>query len=109
MPGAVRLPSFMRAQLPHWEYLGGEALAVATESDATATLPSTCTIVVVRARGVALYYALNNPIVGAASPGYVPANGGEVIGPLSNLNTLIFYNADAATAGTAHLQYFREV
>lgn len=107
MPGAVRLKAFGRAQLPHWEYLGGERIDLDTDDKVAATLPNNCTIVEIRARGQALYYILNDANPSQAAPGYIPADGGEILGPLSNLNDLWFYSA--ADGAYAHVMYFREV
>jgi len=72
-----------------------------------ATLPSEATIVEIRAENADVYFGINVPIVTALSMGYVPANGGEIIGPLSNLNTLSFFGT-AAGAAVAHIMYFTE-
>jgi hypothetical protein len=108
MPGAKRLPATTYVQGPHWEYLGGELLEPTDAVAAQATLPSTCTIVVISVETQGTYYEINSPHVSASSPGYIPEDvGAQVIGPLANLNTLRFLG-DNATAADVHLQYFRE-
>jgi hypothetical protein len=52
-----------------------------------------------------VYYAINAAFAGLTSPGYVPADGAQVVGPLSNLNTLHIYGV---AGSVAHIQFFRE-
>ena len=95
-----------RILVPHWMYLGGQALTMDGTSQ-QAVLPSEATIVEIRAETADIYFGINAPIANVTSPGYVPANGGEIIGPLSNLNALTLYGT-AAGAGVAHIMYFTE-
>ena len=106
MPGALRLPAFGRAQLPAWEYLGGEAITMDGASHYGATIPSTTSIVEIRARDGECYFCINGAAASAGSPGYVPLNGAEIIGPLSNLVSLRVFSATANAV--AHIMYFVE-
>lgn len=106
MPGAMRLPAFGRAQLPAWEYLGGEALTLDGSDRQALTIPSTCSIIEIRAEGGEVYFKING-LATAASDGYIPEDGAEIIGPLSNLVSLTVFSTTASTV--AHIIYFREV
>lgn len=92
--------------LPPWQYLGGEMLTM-DGTQKNATIPSEATIVEIRARGGAVYFNLNGTVVsGPPGPGYIPQDGGEILGPLDQLNSLPMVGAAGAFA---HLLYFREV
>ena len=102
MPGAERLPAFSRAQLPAWYYLGGETLA--NPDDDALTLPDSCSAITISSEGGACYYAVNGAIASANSPGYIPEDGMQTIGPVANLAGVRVH----ATAATLHVQYWRE-
>ena len=107
MPGAQRKPSAERVALGSVRLLGGEVITC-DASDQAATLPSETSIVMIDARGGDVYYSINNPIASVApGPGYVPMNGGRILGPLTEpFNQFTVYGLVGAFA---HLQYFREV
>ena len=86
--------------LPAWVYLGGEAI-VGNAGNQPATIPAGATIAEIDAQGGDVYYALN----GGAMSGFVPENGGRILGPLQNLNSIVF---NFAVGGTAYIMYFRE-
>ena len=87
-----------------WYYIGGQMIGANGEKQAT--LPPDVTIVEIRARGGAVNFAINGVNCSATSPGYIPEDGAEIIGPLYNLERLWVYGADATTY--AHIMYFRE-
>jgi hypothetical protein len=107
MPGALRSKNTTHVQLPPWEYISGQTLTM-DGSNQLLTIPSTASIVEIDAEGAAVYYAINSPIASAVSPGYVPSEGGRIIGPLSILTQISIFGT-AAGAAVAHIQYFREV
>lgn len=91
--------------LPRWEYLGGFSNApggVSTEL----VVPPNATVVEMRPEAEDCYFSLNEGPATANSPGYIVAGGGEIIGPLSNLNQLFVL---LAVGGTLHVMFFREV
>jgi hypothetical protein len=51
------------------------------------------------------YYAINGAFAQADSPGYVPSDGGRIIGPLGNFNSLHIDGSDAIV----HVMWFKEV
>lgn len=95
-----------RVQLPYWEYLGGESITLDGATADAATIPSSATIVEIRAEAGEVYFEINSIEANANSPGYIPEDGGEIIGPLSNLIRLRFYSTTASTV--VHVMYFRE-
>ena len=104
---AIRLPGFTRTQLPHWEYLGHEELDVGDPvARQTATLPSECAIVELRARGGEIYFNING-LATVGSCGYIPEDQAEIIGPLSNLNSLTVTSSTADAV--CHCIFFKEV
>ena len=105
MPGAERLPAFARVQLPHWQFLGDEAPTLVADTRAALTLPSLCTIVEIRPEGAEVYFSING-LATTTSGGYIPEDGAEIIGPLSNLNTLTMISTGTPVV---HVLYFREV
>ena len=107
MPGAKRSTSTVRAQLPPWEYLGGESLNM-DDTPQALTIPSETSIITIDAEDAKVYYAVNGPLASAASPGYVPADQGRILGPISNLVSCSVFGV-LASAAIAHVQYFREV
>lgn len=114
IPGQITFNRDEKAFLPCWEYMGGECTdefdGAATQ---TANLPAdtagrvTATIVEIRARAGDVYFSINaGPgMCNATSPGFVPENGGEIIGPLHNLVTIELFGDNGAFA---HIMYFRE-
>jgi len=95
-------------KLPRWIYLGGEVLTMDGTTQAL-TIPSDCEIVEIDAETAEVYYQINgNATAAATTPGFVPTNGGRIIGPLGNTDfTMTVWGAAADTA-VAHIQYFRE-
>jgi hypothetical protein len=90
--------------LPHWRYLGGEAI-VLDGSGQTATIPTSTQIFVLRAETEDVNYVINSIVISPPSPGFVPRGGLEVAGPLTNLAVL---TVRGTVGGIAHIQYFRE-
>lgn len=107
MPGAVRPKFAQRVDVGVYEYLSGETLTMDGSSQALA-IPSDASIIQIDAETAAVYYAINGPIASAVSPGYIPTDGGRVIGPLSILNQVTLFGTGAGAA-VAHVQYFRVV
>lgn len=91
---------------PRWRYIQGETLMMDGTSQA-ATIPAGATIVEIRAETSDVYFRLNHSIANATSPGFVPQNGAEILGPLDNLSALTLWGA-AANAAVAHIMYFQE-
>lgn len=88
-----------------WTYVDGELITPGGAA-AAATVPTTATIVEIRPEGGACYFQINAGAPASAdSPGYVAEDGGEIVGPLSNLNSLQFF---AAVGTDIHVMYFRE-
>jgi len=106
MPGAKRLPAFARSQLPAWEYLSGETHTFAADEEWSATIPSEASIIEIRARGGEIYFGVNAIHASALSPGYIPEDGAEILGPLATLTSLRLFTATASTV--VHLMYFVE-
>jgi len=104
--GAIRLPGFGRAQLPSWEYLGGETYTLGADEGWSATIPDDASIVEIRAEAGELYFEPNAIHASALSPGYIPEDGAEIIGPLATFDSLRLFTSTASTV--AHLMYFRE-
>jgi len=91
-------------RLPCWYYIGGEFITA--NGEVLAALPADATAFTISARGGAVNYNVNGATCAPNSPGYVPEDGTQTVGPLSNLVRLCVYGADATTY--AHLQYWRE-
>lgn len=87
-----------------WHYMGGDVVTPGGASVQVVTLPAVATIVELRANGDDLYFEINGAAASANSPGFVADGGGEVIGPLDNLNRLDVYMA----SGTCHLMWFTQ-
>lgn len=102
MPGAQHLPAYGRAQLPAWYYLGGEYFE--NPNDQALNMPSTTSAVTISTEDAACYYAVNGGIAGTTSPGYIPSDGMQTIGPVANLTGIRIH----ATAANVHVQYWRE-
>lgn len=79
-----------------WEYLGEERVTLADDA-AALTLPDGTTVVWIKAEGGAVRYTINDD-ASATSAGYIPEDTGEVIGPLSNLESFSVYGATGAYA-----------
>jgi len=95
---------YKATHLPHWKYLGGTSMTM-DETSQTVAIPDRAHILEIRAEGGAVYFALNFAFAAANSPGYIPDGGGEIIGPLSNLNSLEVFGSAAVVA---HRMYCRE-
>lgn len=105
MPGQVQVPSAgPRTQLVGWEYLGGQTLTNPT--DQALTLPQSVSAIVISSETAACYYAINGAIASTISPGYIPTDGMQAIGPLSGGLTGVRVHGPTAVV---HVQYFREV
>ena len=89
--------------LPLWYYLSGEALA-GNDASQNINLPANAQIVELRPEGGLIYFSING-FAQASSGGYIPEDGGEIIGPLANMNSVGVW---AATGTTVHIIYFRE-
>lgn len=106
MPGYRRLQSREHVQVAAWEFLKGEMLSVDGQGGgADAVIPNNATIVIISAETGAIYYSINHAVAGVNSGGYLAAGGVITIGPLSNLNSIAFMGAAAASI---HIQYFME-
>ena len=94
-----------RTQLPYWQYLSGDAHVLVAATRRTITLPGDATIVEMRPRNAAVFFAING-LATTGSGGYIPQDGAEIIGPLSNLNSLTVISTGAPTV---HVMFFKEV
>ena len=100
------LKKYASVHLPTWWSIGGETLTM----DGTTqwlTLPSDCNIIKVDAETAEVYYEINDNASDATAHGFVPTNGGRIIGPLGNLASFSVWGT-AADAAVCHVQYFRE-
>ena len=95
-----------QVQLPYWEYLGGESLTLDGATSQAGAIPSTASIIELRAESGEVYFDINAVDASAASPGYVPEDAAEIIGPLANLTSFRVFSATANAV--AHIMYFRE-
>lgn len=86
-----------------WDFLGGQTINGGVST--SATMPAGTTIVEIRAENEDVYFEINAINAAANSPGFVPTNGAEIIGPLDNLNELTLLSA---AGGRIHLLYFQE-
>ena len=95
-----------QVQLPYWEYLGGETVTATTST--ALTIPSTASILEIATEGGACYWSVGLGFADADSPGYIPTEGREIVGPLCrhNLDSGVWVYAPDATA--VHVMYFRE-
>ena len=89
--------------LPHWNYLTEETIS-GNGSSQNINLPDDVHIVEMRPEGGLMYFSING-FAQASSGGYIPEDGGEIIGPLANMNSVGVW---AATGTTVHIIYFRE-
>ena len=92
--------------LPAWHYIGGGTFTLDGTNDQQLNIPADATIVELRARGGEVYFEINGVQATAGSPGYIPEDGAEIIGPLDNLGALWIFSATAATV--CHYMWFRE-
>ena len=93
-------------KLPMWHYISGLSVDCDGTSQSVA-VPSSASIVEIRAEGGAVYFAINPPgFAIAGAPGYIPEDGAEIIGPLSNLTSL---DVSGVTNTTAHIMFFNEI
>lgn len=95
--------SFKASYLPHWKYLGLEMLDP-NGASVDATIPAGANIVQIRARGGDIYYQPNLGFANANSM-YLPTGGADIVGPISNLDSLHVYGLAGAYA---HISYFCE-
>ena len=91
-----------RVQLPYWKYLGGQTI---TNPDGQAlTIPSETTIVEIASEDGKCYWDFQ--IASVNSPGYVPSDGREIIGPSPDIvNGMWVHGASAIV----HVTYWKEV
>jgi hypothetical protein len=70
------------------------------------TIPSTCTIIEIATEDEKCYWAFG-VVASANSPGYIPADAVEILGPLCDqtLGMGLWVHGD----GTVHVSYWREV
>jgi len=87
-----------------WSYIGGET--VTCNGSVAANVPADATIFELRARGGGIYFNINGLTCNTGSPGHVPEDQAEIVGPLDNLLRLQLYGAAATVY--AHLMYFKE-
>ena len=94
--------------LPHWfPLISGQAIEGA-DAQVQLTIPDGCQIIEIRAEDDKVYWdfgAIAQPL----SPGYIPADGAEIIGPIP-ISVLAARGVTVwVTIGaTAHVMYFRE-
>ena len=100
--GSTTLP--LTTRLPSWHYVGGERLVC--NGSVLANVPAEATAFVIASEGGAVYYDVNGLTAAATSPGYVPEDGVQTVGPLSNLVRLAVFGGGATVY--AHMQYYRE-
>ena len=94
------------ARLPRWFYVGGGTFALDGANPQQLAVPADAAAFQIRARGGEVYYNINGITASAASPGYVPTGGIEIVGPLDNLGSLWIFSATVATV--CHFMWFRE-
>ena len=94
--------------LPHWKHLGGQTLVMEDAQEQLA-LPDGTQIVEIRAAGGDLYWDFG-PIADTGSPGFIPENGTEIVGPMADFQPRfnIGLTVWGTTGVTAHILYFRE-
>lgn len=87
------------------DHLGGDVVSLAGASVQVVTLPATCSMFQIRARGEAVYYEINGAVASANSSGYVADGSGAMEGPLSELIRLDVFGAQGAFA---HITFYRQ-
>lgn len=92
--------------LPRWKYISGQMITANAASQAL-TIPAGTQIVEIRARGGAIYWNINAGAA-ATSPGYIPQDSGEIIGPLHDVEYGGSINVYGAVGAFAHVMYFKE-
>jgi len=102
MSGFMRLSGRQQVQLPSWLYISG--VTYTNPNSQAVTIPSTATIVEIDAEDAECYYEINSASANANSYGYVPSEGGRIIGPLANMTSLYVHG----TSSIVHIQFFRE-
>ena len=108
MTGHIRTKgSDSKVDLGAWKPLGGDCLTMDGTTQ-TLGLPSDCSIVEIDAETAEVYYEINDNAASAATTGFVPTNGGRIIGPLAGRFTVSVWGT-AADAAVAHIQYFQQV
>ena len=94
----------LETRQPCWSYVGGIAMTLDGTNDQQVALPGGTTAFYLRARGGEVYYNVNGLSCSATDPGYVPEDGSDGTGKVSNLTSLWIFSATASTV--AHLQFF---
>jgi len=102
--GSLTAP--LQTQLPNWHYIGGDTFTLDGTNAQQLNLPADATIVELRARSGEVYFEVNGVGASAGSPGYIPQDGAEIIGPLDNLGALWIFSATASAV--CHYMFFRE-
>ena len=88
-----------------WEHLWGERIVA--DGSVAAALPANATIIRIGALGGDVFYEINGSVASAASPGVVPEDTVQDVGPIYNLTAFCVFGGGATVY--AHLQYFREL
>ena len=101
------LKRYKAVHLPRWIYLGGQTLTMDGTTQNLA-MPRDVEIVEIDAETAEVYYAINDNAADATAHGFVPTNGGRIIGPLGNRDFTMSVWGTAADTAVAHIQYFRE-
>lgn len=100
-------PAFV--YLPHWVCLTTASVTIAGDDAQHAlTIPDQCQIIEIRSEDGKTYWDFG-PIADSGSPGYIPADGAEIIGPmpvtwLANAGVTVWVASDAV----AHIMFWRE-
>ena len=89
-----------------WHYVGGDTFTLDGTNDQELNIPTDATIVELRARDGEVYFEINGTQASTGSPGYIPQDSAEIIGPLDNLSRLWVFSATASTV--VHFLWFRE-
>lgn len=101
-------PPTVVARITPLFYLGEEVLNP-NGAAADATLPDAgvggALCVEIRPEDEECFYTINGTAAAATSGGYVAAGGGDFIGPVSNLDSISFFQV---AGGLVHLLYWRE-
>lgn len=89
-------------------YVGGGAFTLdGANSFQLNPHPEDATCVQLRARAGEVYFQINSDTASAGSPGYIPQDSAEFIGPLYNLDTLTVFSATASAV--CHWMWFKEM
>lgn len=98
------MPSVPVRMVP-WEYLNGETV---TPGGVSAALnpPGNASIIEIRPEDEAVYYTLDGTAASAASPGFIAAGSGVVIGPLATRPLVV--RVFMAGVNMVHVMYYKE-